>query len=393
MYTKLMRGIAPQIKRIINESEELGDIEMDECDELEEGELNEFSLFGSDVKKPEGVLSLDNSDDENAELMIKYCEYYLSKAGSNTAKGLAMLMENCGKYIIKMPIIILKGIFKLISGAVKLAVATPAAIAGVIIMALSALVKLVAAGVEKSKEALTKAYRILVEKASSMYATIKKGGEDMVKAVSDKFQLWIGIASALCVACATKLTGAAESAAEWIKEVVSDAKEKVVAAVAIVKTWLSAKAEEVKSFVSKVAGDVRSAIVSAWNDMDKGVRKAYNEISKKLEEWMNNLSALIDEIGKKISAAADTAKGFVVDKKDKALVYGIQKAIKGLSDKYKEEEVVALVRKAYNESLVPDTNGNYRVNEAYFHVRGSKQRKLYESRRAAALKNKKKLNS
>lgn len=385
IYTKLMREIAPSVKRIINES-------MEECDELEEGELNELSLFGSSVKKPAAELSLENSDEENAEIFIQYCEYYLAKAGNNVAKGLALLMEKGGKLLVKMPLVIVKGILKLISGGVKLTVAGASAIAGVIVMGVSLLVKMVASGVEKAKECLTKLYSALVEKAKSLYAGIKKSGEEAIKAGSDKFQLWLGIASALCVACATKLTGAMEMAADYIKEVINDAKEKVIAAVVAVKSWMSAKAEEVKAFVGKVAGNVREAVVNAWNSLDKGVRKAYNEMGKKLEEWMNNLSALIDEIGKKISDAADATKGFVIDKKDKALVYGIQKAIKGLSDKFKEEEVVALVRKAYNESLKPDLKGNFRVNEAYFHARGSKQRKLYESRRAA-IKNRKSVNS
>lgn len=388
MYNKLMRSIAPSVKRIINESM----AEVEECDELEEEELNEWSLFGGDVKKPEEALSFENTDEKNAELFIQYCEYYLSKAGSNVAKGLSMLMENCGKFILKMPLAIVKGILMILSGSIKLTVKGVAALAGVILMSISALVKLVAAGVEKAKECLSKAYNALVEKAKSLYADVKKGGEDAVKAGAEKFQQWLGIASALCVACATKITGAVEIAGEWIKEVVTDAKDKVVAAVVAVKSWMSAKAEEVKDYVCKVAGNVKDAVVSAWNALDKGVRKAYNEIGKKLEEWMSNLAELVNEIGKKIADTAEATKGFVIDKKDKALVYGIQKAIKGLSDKYKEEEVVALVRKAYNESLMPDMKGNFRVNEAYFHARGSKQRKLYESRRVA-IKNRKSINS
>ena len=48
-----------------------------------------------------------------------------------------------------------------------------------------------------------------------------------------------------------------------------------------------------------------------------------------------------------------------------------------------KDQVVALVRKCYNESVVPNTRtGNIVINEAYLHAKGTKARVLYERRLA-----------
>jgi DNA topoisomerase VI subunit A len=115
--------------------------------------------------------------------------------------------------------------------------------------------------------------------------------------------------------------------------------------------------------------------------MDKKVRKTYDNIASKLEDWFNIIKELAAATAKKIEVAAKAAKDFTIDKKDKALIWGIQKGVKGLSDKYTEDQVVALVRKCYNESLIPDIRGNYRINEAYFHKAGTTSRRLYENKK------------
>jgi hypothetical protein len=139
----------------------------------------------------------------------------------------------------------------------------------------------------------------------------------------------------------------------------------------------------VKSWITETGGEIRKTVIEAWNAMDKKVRNAYDKVAKKLEDWMNDIKELVQEIGTKISDAADKAKDVVIDKKDKALVWGIQKGVKGLSKNYTEDQVVALVRKCYNESVVPNTRtGNIVINEAYLHAKGSRARMLYERKMA-----------
>ena len=56
----------------------------------------------------------------------------------------------------------------------------------------------------------------------------------------------------------------------------------------------------------------------------------------------------------------------------KYLVYA--SIISADNDKYTEDQVVALVRKCYNENLKPMFNGNYRINESYFYDARTRRR-------------------
>ena len=185
------------------------------------------------------------------------------------------------------------------------------------------------------------------------------------------------------MACANKVQGAVETLGNFFKQVLADAKAKKDGAILLVKTWLQAKSEAVKSWITETGGEIRKTVIEAWNAMDRKVRNAYDKVARKLEDWMNDIKELVQEIGTKISDAADKAKDVVIDKKDKALVWGIQKGVKALSKNYTEDQVVALVRKCYNESVVPNTRtGNIVINEAYLHAKGTKARVLYERRLA-----------
>ena len=79
LYNAIMESVTPQIARLVKEAEE------NESNDVDEAALNELFGFGSSVKKPEKTLSLENSDDENADLFIAWCAYYMSKC-SNDAK-------------------------------------------------------------------------------------------------------------------------------------------------------------------------------------------------------------------------------------------------------------------------------------------------------------------
>ena len=88
-YNNIMESILPEVKRIIREEsdddldeEDIDNI--DEDDDLDEKTLNELFGFGSSsVKKPAKALSLENADDENAELVIQWCGYFMAQAGNN----------------------------------------------------------------------------------------------------------------------------------------------------------------------------------------------------------------------------------------------------------------------------------------------------------------------
>lgn len=398
LYNSLMESIAPSIKKAM---QECGDVEAeDECDksdkdteedDIEESALNElFGFGGSSVKKPEKVLSLENSDDENAELFIAWCGYFMSQASNNVKKGLEAFFKQFGTILVKSPMMITKGILKLLSGAIRYSVYGVAGVGAIILGGISALVRLTVSAAEGAKDALSQLYSTVTKGLQTFYKNFVNGAEKFSTDSQDKLTLWLGVTAGALAACASKIQGAGEAFGAFFKQVLADAKEKKDGAVLLVKTWYSAKSAEVKNYISETAGDIKKTVVEAWNSLDKKVRKVYNDVAAKLESWLNDFAELVSYASEKISDAAKAAKDFTIDTKDKALVWGIQKGVKGLSSKYTEDQVVALVRKCYNESLKPTVSGKYRINEVYFYSKNTRQRRLYETKMA---RRKKLLNS
>lgn len=382
LYNSIMESVLPEIKKALKEAEDVEDTEKkDNEEDVDEAALNELFGFGSSVKKPEKVLSLENTDDENADLFIAWCSYFMSQAGNNVKKGIETFTKQFGTIVAKAPMMIVKGILKLMSGAIKASVYGVATIAATILGSITILSKLIVSGVDSAKDALTKLYNTIKQGIETFYKNFTESAQKFATDSKDKLTVWCGVLSGVLMAVANKITGAAEALGEFFKKVLTDAKEKKDAAVLLVKTWLQAKSEAVKSWINETAGDIRKTVINAWNALDKKVRSAYNNVVEKLESWMNDVKDLISYAGEKISNAADKAKSFAIDSKDKALVWGIQKGVKGLSSKYTEDEVVALVRKCYNESVVP-VNGKFRINEKYFYNANTRKRMaLNESRR------------
>lgn len=390
LYNAIMESVTPQIAKLVKEAEEedkasddVKDAEKNESNDVDEAALNELFGFGSSVQKPEKALSLENSDDENADLFIAWCAYYMSKCSNDAKKGMDAFFKAFGDVIKKAPMMIVKGILKLMSGAIKGSVFGVGTVAAVVLSSISMLVRLTVSGVEKAKEALAQLYKTISQGITTFYKNFMGGTEKIAKDSSDKLTVWLGVISGALMACANKISGAVETLGNFFKQVLADAKAKKDGAVLLVKTWLQAKSEAVKSWLTETGGEIRKTVIEAWNAMDKKVRNAYDKVAKKLEDWMNDIKELVQTIGTKISDAADKAKDVVIDKKDKALVWGIQKGVKGLSKNYTEDQVVALVRKCYNESVVPNTRtGNIVINEAYLHAKGTRARALYERRLA-----------
>ena len=382
-YNAIMEELIPEIKKIIKEeTDDAKDIDDDDEDDLEEKVLNELFGFGSSsVAKPEKALSLENSDDENAELFIQWCAYFMAQAGNNVKKGLDNFIKEFGAVLVKMPKLIVKGILMLMSMSIKGAVYGISTIASIILGTISLLVKLTISGIENAKEALKSLYQTLANGLNSFYKWFSGKATDLVSSAKEKVQNWLGITAGALMAVANKISGAAEYLGDLFKKILNDAKEKKDGAVFMVKTWLSSKSDDIKKWVSDTARDIKSVVVKNWNAMDKKARKTYDNIASKLEDWMKDIKELINYISEKIENITKTTKDFSIDKKDKDLIWGIQKGVKGLSKNYTEDQVVALVRKCYNENLVPDIKGNYYINETYFHKSGTKMRMLYENRR------------
>ena len=177
LYNAIMESVTPQIARLVKEAEEADDedTEKNESNDVDEAALNELFGFGSSVKKPEKTLSLENSDDENADLFIAWCAYYMSKCSNDVKKGMDVFFKASGDVIKKAPMMIVKGILKLMSGAIKGSVFGVGTVAAVVLSSISMLVRLTVSGVEKAKDALAQLYKIISKGITTFYKNFTGG--------------------------------------------------------------------------------------------------------------------------------------------------------------------------------------------------------------------------
>ncbi|MCI7205011.1 MAG: hypothetical protein MSA15_03295 [Clostridium sp.] len=176
LYNAIMESVTPQIARLVKEAEEA---DQNESNDVDEAALNELFGFGSSVKKPEKSLSLENSDDENADLFIAWCAYYMSKCSNDVKKGMDAFLKASGDVIKKAPMMIVKGILKLMSAAIKGSVFGVSTVAAVVLGSISMLVYLTVSGVEKAKEALAQLYKTISQGITTFYKNFIGGAEKM----------------------------------------------------------------------------------------------------------------------------------------------------------------------------------------------------------------------
>ena len=185
LYNAIMESVTPKIARLVKEAEEtddedkasddVKDAEKNESNDVDEAALNELFGFGSSVKKPEKTLSLENSDDENADLFIAWCAYYMSKCSNDVKKGMDAFCKASGDVIKKAPMMIVKGILKLMSGAIKGSAFGVSTVASVVLSSISMLVRLTVSGVEKAKDALAQLYKIISKGITTFYKNFTGG--------------------------------------------------------------------------------------------------------------------------------------------------------------------------------------------------------------------------
>ena len=186
LYNAIMESVTPRIARLVKEAEEedkasddVKDAEKNESNDVDEAALNELFGFGSSVQKPEKALSLENSDDENADLFIAWCAYYMSKCSNDAKKGMDTFFKASGDVIKKAPMMIVKGILKLMSGAIKGSVFGVGTVAAVVLGGISMLVRLTVSGIEKAKEALAQLYKTISQGITTFYKNFTGGAEKM----------------------------------------------------------------------------------------------------------------------------------------------------------------------------------------------------------------------
>lgn len=347
-----------------------------EDENLEEGWFG----FGS-AKKPEKELTAEfirtASQDEVAELLAEYLNYWAASASDSVDKALTTsfktVLDLCksgadktGDASKKVLMGIVTAVRKGVNGTLEATVDGVKGLGRLIMLGVAMCFKLAANGIELGKQAAASIYKTVKEFLEKSYNTLKdkmKAGADAVK---DGLTLTLKVSLAALLLCANKVEGAAQSFGGWIKQVAKDAADKVVAGVVLCRTWFAAKASEVAAWVKETIGDVRQAIVTAWNGLEKSVVSLWKNVSGKILDWCNDVRVTVAKIGEKISDAITSAGDHIIAAKDKAVVSAIGKGVRMLSKNYTEDDIVAIVRAAYNEDLKVDMAGNTLINESYY---------------------------
>lgn len=347
---------------------------------LREQQINE-GWFGESAKKPEQELTaefINNASKEDlAKAIAEHLNFWcakatdsIDKACSSSTQHILGLIKKAGEKSADLAKKVLMGIVDAvrvaIKGAGELVVDGVKGVGRIILLGVATCFKLAVNGVKLAEAAGKAVYKSVSEWLSSTYDSLKDKVQKGAEAVKDGLALFLKVSLAVCVLCANKIQGAAESFGAFIKKVAADVKDKVVLAVVATRTWFAVKAKEVAEWIKSVAGDIRSACVEAWNGLEKGTIKVWKAVSGKILDWCNSIRMTVAEIGKKISDTISAAGDHIVAAKDKAVVAGIGKAVHMLSKKYSEDDIVNIVRAAYNEDLHFDADGNTLINESYY---------------------------
>ena len=369
LVANALKALSPQIQHIIDET----------LEKNENGEpVNELFGFGNKVEKPTAAIDLSaNSDEQNAEIIIQYMEYYIKKAGNNVEEAIVAFNKEIVPKIVKIPKIIAKAIIMVCLGTYKAVTSVP----GLIVLGIVVLARLAKQGIEGAAEALKSVYNRIKEGLKSFYNSFKEKAEQLLQDTKDSVKStitrWVAIATAAVALVTQKIEGAAEAFGEWIEQICKDAKEGTLAAVCFVKSWLTTKADEIKSYVGGKVSDARKAIVEKWNETSSAIRKSWNEAVSVVIDILASLKNIAAIVGETIAAAAEKLGDKVVDKRNAMLASGIEKAVKVMKPKYSEDDLVALVRKAYNEGLQLEANGTLIINEKYY-CTAAQRKALYE---------------
>ena len=383
LYENIMRQVAPEIRKVLKESEEMNE-----------------GLFGiKEPNKPSEELTAEfvrtHSQEEVAELFYQYSIYIMAKANQNVDKAIEAFAEKTmpvWKELAKA-VDIRKKVLESIILSVKLTIMGKFesakefanAVSSHIVFSIAWLIKLSVNKWDKAESALKNLYKsiasFLVESYKSIVAKIGEKKEEITEKYTQlkgAISLYMRVASAAIIAVVNKLKGAPEAFELWIKKIADDAKAKVIFAVSIVRTWFAVKQESIKAWVDATYKDIKSAAVEAWNSLEGKAINAWNSAVDKVQEFINTCKATMEAIAQKIKDFAEETKNKVISLKDAEASQIISKVVKALNkENYPLDKVIDVVTKAYNESIFIENN-NLMLNESMFNKRAERYIKRLE---------------
>jgi phage-related protein len=371
LYERVMKEISVEVKRQINES----------------GSVNE-GLFGfGDPSKPDHAWTAEyireHSSEEIAELFQQYAIYIMAKCDQNANKAVAAFIEKTKeawastKEDAETQKKVLVGIIKSIRESIAQSYASTkkfaAAIPGAIVFGIATLVKLGVSGWDMAKNALAKAYSIVAtflketyEKISGKVGAAKEDAAEKFEALKDTINLFMKVAGAAIILVAGGIYGAANAFGSFVSKILADAKEKMLFAVGVVKTWFSAKATLVADWAEETYGSVKRLCEQVWDSVSSAVSKTWKNACGKIVDFLNSVKATMEAIGEKIADVAASVKKGAISLKDASAAKIISTTVKALNkENYPLDKVIDLVTKAYNESLFI-SNSQVMLNESMF---------------------------
>jgi phage-related protein len=251
----------------------------------------------------------------------------------------------------------------------KFAAAIPCAI----VFGIATLVKLGVSGWDMAKNALAKAYSIVAtflketyEKISGKVGAAKEDAAEKFEALKDTINLFMKVAGAAIILVAGGIYGAANAFGSFVSKILADAKEKMLFAVGVVKTWFSAKATLVADWAEETYGSVKRLCEQVWDSVSSAVSKTWKNACGKIVDFLNSVKATMEAIGEKIADVAASVKKGAISLKDASAAKIISTTVKALNkENYPLDKVIDLVTKAYNESLFI-SNSQVMLNESMF---------------------------
>ena len=365
MYNRIMREITPIIESELKKN----------GNQLPVNEL--FGFGGGSAKEPQQKLTAEfikeASNDELAAALAENMNYWMAKGKENVDLALQdsiaaihAACESSKEVAQKVCTAVGAAIKNALTGAKDLAIDGVRGLGRLILMGVAMLVKLANNGIDFAKNTLPAVYNMIVNYLKQVYQSLKDKTNENGGRLAEKLKVFYKVAVAAITLVANKVSGAAEVFGKWISDVCNDAKENVLIALYTVRTWFAVKAKAVADYVSETAGSIKQAVVEAWNKLDKSARKMWKEATEKILGWINDVKVSLANLKQKISASVTAAGDKIVAGRDKVLVSGINKAVNILKNRYSEDDMVALVRKAYNEGIEFEIDGTCLLNECYY---------------------------
>lgn len=340
----------------------------DEFDRRHYGQHINEGMFGMSPKESEEQLSADyikeHKPEEIAKVFHESTLYYIDNAKGeidvaidqmNTALGdswVAIIndQEISKKYIDGIVYAVKAAISLNFDDTKKFAASIPNSI----VFGIAYMLKLTASGIDAKNATTTLCKDMLeyIKKTDGEFSDkIKNAGDNTASVISsqnDKIAMYLRCNAAIAMMTAKKLD--IGDLSTWVDEVVKTAKENYVLSVGMLNGWKASKDSDIQKLVASKDSELDEKIGKTWEGVQNDVQDAYNKAADQLQDWLDNAKLNAGNITKKIPEVDEAKKEKVINIENASPIEALKTSVKSMDKgKYKLEQVVDIVTKAYNE--------------------------------------------